>query len=296
MTKPGAYLALFLIGCTWGLTIAVTKIAVSTGYQPFGLIAWQLTVSVLCLFGLNGLRGARFRADRSHFLLFGVVALFGTLIPNAFSYLAAAKLPAGIVALVIAMVPMFSLPLALWVGLERAEGRRLFGLLLGALAMAAILGPDASLPDPGLWIWVLAGLVAPACYAVEGTYVAARGTGGLSPSDTILGASLLGLAVAWPVAVATGTAISPLGTWDAAKWAVLAVGLLHVVAYSAFIWLIGRTGPVFSSQVAYVVTGTGVIWSILLLNERYSLWVWAALGLILAGIALVSPRKDTSDR
>ena len=290
MTKPAAYLALLVIGAAWGLTIAVTKIAVSTGYQPFGLIAWQLTVSVLCLAGLYALQGARFRPRARHILLFLVVALFGTLIPNGFSYLAAAKLPAGIVALVVAMVPMFSLPLALWVGLERAEARRLAGLLLGALAMGAILGPDASLPDPGLWVWVLIGLIAPACYAVEGTYVAARGTDTLSATDTILGASLLGLVIAWPLAVATDTAISPLGPWDPAKWAILAVGILHVGAYSAFIWLIGATGPVFSSQVAYVVTGTGVLWSMALLGERYSVWVWVALGLILAGIALVSPR------
>ena len=55
-------------------------------------------------------------------------------------------------------------------------------------------------------------------------------------------------------------------------------------------WLVGRAGAVFGGQVAYLVTGFGVVWSMLLLGERYSGWVWAALALMLAGLALVQPR------
>jgi hypothetical protein len=40
-----------------------------------------------------------------------------------------------------------------------------------------------------------------------------------------------------------------------------------------------------------VVTGFGVVWSMALLGERYSGLVWAALGLMLVGLALVQPRR-----
>jgi len=44
--------------------------------------------------------------------------------------------------------------------------------------------------------------------------------------------------------------------------------------------------------VAYLVTGFGVIWAMLLLGERYSVWVWMAFALMLVGIALVKPHES----
>ena len=67
-------------------------------------------------------------------------------------------------------------------------------------------------------------------------------------------------------------------------------GVLNALAYSGYIWLVGRAGSVFASQIAYLVTGFGVLWSMALLGERYSAWVWLAFALMLAGIALVQPR------
>ena len=54
----------------------------------------------------------------------------------------------------------------------------------------------------------------------------------------------------------------------------LVSGVLNVLAYSGYVWLVGRAGSVFASQIAYLVTGFGVLWSMALLGERYS-----ALGL-----------------
>jgi drug/metabolite transporter (DMT)-like permease len=62
------------------------------------------------------------------------------------------------------------------------------------------------------------------------------------------------------------------------------------MVYSAYVWLVGRAGSVFAAQVSYLVTGFGVLWSMALLGERYSGYVWAALALMFAGLALVQPR------
>ena len=50
-------------------------------------------------------------------------------------------------------------------------------------------------------------------------------------------------------------------------------------------------GAVFASQVSYVVTLAGVFLSALILGEAYSGWVWAALTLMIGGLALVQPRS-----
>jgi drug/metabolite transporter (DMT)-like permease len=54
---------------------------------------------------------------------------------------------------------------------------------------------------------------------------------------------------------------------------------------------IDRAGPLFASQVGYVVTLAGVFWGMLLFGESHSAWVWVSLVTMLAGLALVTPRK-----
>jgi drug/metabolite transporter (DMT)-like permease len=73
--------------------------------------------------------------------------------------------------------------------------------------------------------------------------------------------------------------------------ALIAVGVFHAIAYTGYIWLVGAAGPVFSSQISYVVTLAGVITSALVLGETYSAWVWAALALMICGLALVQPKQ-----
>ncbi|MCZ6859704.1 MAG: EamA/RhaT family transporter, partial [Alphaproteobacteria bacterium] len=47
----------------------------------------------------------------------------------------------------------------------------------------------------------------------------------------------------------------------------------------------------FASQAAYAVTLAGVLWGMALFGERHSPWIWLSLALMLAGLALVTPRK-----
>ncbi len=77
--------------------------------------------------------------------------------------------------------------------------------------------------------------------------------------------------------------------WQNAEWALLLSSLCHVVAHTGYIWLVGKAGAVFTSQMAYLVTVSAVLFSALMLSEIYSGWVWSALVLMSAGLALVQP-------
>lgn len=288
-----AFGGLFLFGTAWGTTQPLTKIAVSTGHHPFGLIAWQFVIVALAL-GLLTLIG-RHRVGREphHFVFYLVIALIGTLLPNSFSYLSAAHLPAGIMALAIATVPMMALVIALGVGNERFALRRVAGIAAGVTAMALIALPETSLPDAAMVPWLAVALIAPFCYGLEGNYLARFAPAGLHPVPALFGACALGAVIAMPLALATGTFINPLATFGAAEQALVASSLAHAAAYAGYMWLIGFAGVVFSSQVAYVVTGTAIVFSMVFLGETYSAWVWGAVALMAAGLTLVRPvRRD----
>ncbi len=187
---------------------------------------------------------------------------------------------------------MFALPIAILLKLEKFEWRRAVGILLGLCAILLLVGPSTSLPDPAKAAFVLLACLAPLCYGIEDNFVAKFTLRGLTPVQAILGASLVGFILVTPAMIQTGQWISLNRVWGPAEWAILGMSVLHGFAYTGYVWLVARAGPVFAAQVAYLVTGFGVLWSILLLNESYSTWVWLALILMLAGLFLVQPKGE----
>lgn len=286
-------LVLIAMGAGWGLTQPLTKIAVSTGYGHFGLIFWQLLIGAGVTGVVLALRGTLPRLTRARLPIVIVVALFGTLIPNTTSYQAAFHLPAGLMSIIIATVPMFAFPIALALGIDRFSVRRMAGLSLGLAGVALIALPQGSLPDPAMLAFIPLALVAPLCYGVEGNAVNRMGMAGLSAVQLLFLSSATGLLAALPLALFSGQFIPPAGLATGAGRALVGSALLHVTVYAGYVWLISRAGAVFAGQVAYLVTGFGVLWAMLFLGESYSGWVWAALAAMFAGLTLVRPR-DTS--
>jgi drug/metabolite transporter (DMT)-like permease len=291
VTSRASLLAfLLLLGAGWGATQTLSKIAVSTGHQPLGLIFWQLVIGVVLLGAIQVVRGRRLSLHRRALGLYLVIAMVGTLLPNSASYAAAVHLPAGILSITIALVPMMAFPLALLLRVDRFGWGRLAGLGLGLTGVALIAAPEASLPEPAMVAWLPLALVAPFFYAVEGNYVAKWGTAGCGAIEVLLGASTLGAVIVLPLAIASGQWIDPRAGIGAPEAALIASSAIHALAYTGYVWVIGRAGAVFAAQVAYLVTGTGVLWAMALLGESYSGWVWLALAAMLAGLFLVQPR------
>ena len=179
---------------------------------------------------------------------------------------------------------------ALAMGNDRFAWRRLLGLLIGLAGVLLLAGPQ-SLPDAAMVLWLPVALIAPFCYALEGNFVARLGTQGMGPGHALFGASVAAMLIALPLALTTGQFIDPRGLdFGAAEFAVMGSSVIHVLVYTGYVWLVGRAGAVFAAQVSYAVTGSGVLWAMVLLGETYSAYVWLALVLILGGVFLVQPR------
>ncbi len=290
-----AWTAMLLFGLAWGATIPLTKIAVSTGHGPFGLIFWQLVIGVIVLGSILFLRGWRPTLNRVLFIYFLVIAIIGTIIPNGFSYVASYHLPAGVMAIAIALVPMFTLLIALGARVEKPVSSRMFGVLIGFVAMVMIAAPDTSLPEPEKAIFVLVALVAPFFYGVEANYIALKTPQNTDAISTLFMASFIGLFVIAPFLLITDQWVDPMATWGAPEYSLIGASVIHAVTYCGYIWLVGYGGPVFSVQMAYPVTLSGVFFSILFLGEAYSGWIWGALVLVILALFLVQPKLEDID-
>lgn len=278
---------LITLGVGWGSTQSLGKMATATGHQPFGLIFWQLVVGALVLGAVSLVRGKGMVFSRPAMTFYVVVAVIGTLIPNATFYAAVVHLPAGIMSILISTVPFLAFPMALALGLDRFSAGRLAGLALGLVGVALIASPaGGGAVSIG---WLLVALVGPLFYAIEANFVARGGTAGMDAVQAMFGVSVVGSLLAAPVALGTGQWVDPFPMGQA-EWALVTSSVVHAVVYASYVWLASKAGSVFASQTAYLVTGSGVIWAMLLLDERFSPVVWVALVVMLAGVALVQPR------
>lgn len=283
-------LALLVLGIGWGSTQSLGKIATSTGHGHFGLIFWQLVIGVLVLGAILVLRRKPFALTRAGLTFATIIALVGTLVPNSTFYIAVAHLPAGIMSILIAMVPIIAFPIALLLGNDQFSLRRVMGILFGLAGVGLIALPGVSLPDKAMIAWLPIAIVGPVCYAIEGNIVARWGTAGLDPVQAMFAASVVGAVICLPLMIATGQWISPVEPWGQAEWALILSSAVHALLYAGYVALAARAGAVFAAQTSYIVTVSGVFWAMLLLGERFQGGVWLAVAVMFAGLFLVSPR------
>ena len=284
-----AWLALIVIGSGWGASQLFAKMVVAGGHHPVGIAFTATALGAVILTVVMVATGRRLPLRRRDVVFYGICGFLGTALPNSVSYLAYQELQVGVISIVLATVPMATMLGALAFGMERPELVRMLGISLGAGAVLMLVVPEASLPEPGQALWVILPVITSLSYAGENIYLAWAQRTDLDPVQVLTGLFWGALVLLTPVTVGMG-AWMPMGRFDTAEWALIGMTLAHIGAYGGFVWLIARAGPVFASQVGYVVTITGVVLGILVLGEAHSAWVWGALAVMLAGLALVQPR------
>ena len=280
------------MGAAWGLSFSLAKLVAIEGTTPIGIAFWQCLLAGLLLLGYVRYRGRPMVMTHPAIRLYIVIALLGTAIPSVCFYYAASRLPAGVLAITVTLVPILTYGLALLLRSEIFSARRLTGIMFGAVAIIFLVGPENSLPDRDSLIWVLLACFGSFCYAIETSYLAQRGTDDIGAIRLACGMNLFAAAILGIAAVPTGNMFMLDITNSLITVSIILLAIINATAFSVFVACIAVSGPLFASQVGYAVTLAGVFWGIALFGETHSMWVWASLVTMLVGLMLVSPRKQ----
>ena len=278
------WIALLIFGAGWGAMQPANKVVVEAGFEPFGIMVWQGVITLLLAGAFVWRHGAP--RGKHQWMLCAQIAILGTMIPHFATFTAVMHLPAGLMAIILSTIPIFALAMGLVTGREVLTWRLALGLCLGLMAITLIAASRGELTAGAVWA-VLLGLAAPLCYATNSTLIAGRGLAGLHPLQAFAGAAMIFLPVSIVVAYFTGQL--RVLDMDLASTALIGTAVAHTLIYAGFLWLVAQAGAVFASQTAYLVTGFGIIWSMLFLGERYGVDVWVALVMMFIGLSLVRP-------
>ncbi|MDA9639697.1 DMT family transporter [SAR116 cluster bacterium] len=285
------WLIILTMGTSWGLGFSLAKIAFQAGGLPIGVAFWQLLIATILVFCLTNLLRDPVPFTPHHLRNYLLVSILATSIPATCFMFAAGQVPAGIIAITIAIVPMLTYAFMVILSKEKVSLVRMSGIACGAVAILLIVVPETSLPSREAIPWILVACIGPLCHALNNINLTRPAVSKISPLHLIFGGNLLGAAILAPIAIATDQMFMPSIPFGRLEWAIMGIAVINSMTYAVFIMVIKHAGPVFASQTGYLVTICGVFWGMYLFDEAHSSWVWAALITMIIGVSLVSPRR-----
>lgn len=277
-------------GIIYGSSFSFMKIAISTGGSPIGMVFWFAILATVVL-AIELMITGKLRAVDLRLLGFCLPwGILSVVLPNFFFFYAAQQIPASIIAMGIALVPILTLTGAILLKRERLTLRRSAGIGLGAAGVMMVLLPKTSLPAPGDALFVLMAFGGAACYAAEHLYIEARAPADVG-IDRLLFLMFSSVSILLlPLVLLTDTFFVPQWPLGLAEGAMIAVAGITLLDYFFITLLILWAGPVFTSQAAYIVTLAGILWGIAIFHDSHSPWIWAAICTLMVGLTLVRPR------
>ncbi|MFQ5467549.1 MAG: DMT family transporter, partial [Kiloniellaceae bacterium] len=290
------YIWLVTLAAIWGASFLFIKVAVET-LPPLTVVAGRLAIGAVGLLIYLAMLGHRLPRDLATWRDCAVLAVIGTLVPFALITWGEVTLDSGLAAILMAPMPLVSVLLAhVFTADERLSAGKLVGVGLGFAGIVVLVGPGV-LSGLGREAVAQLAVAAAGCgYAASNVYTRTSRLAGAPPGVAAAGVLLCASLIAVPISLYVDR------PWTLAPSAISLLSLLFLgvlatsAAYLILFRLIARNGAGFTGQINFLVPVFGVIWGALILAEALPTSAFAALGLILLGIAISQVRLGRKTR
>ena len=275
-----------LLATLWSLQFLFLRVAVPV-FDAAPVAAARAVLAALFLLPWAVFVARERVALRAHWKDHLAVGLVNNVLPFVCFAFAATALPAGYLAIINGLVPLWAALLAAVVlsepfGLRRAAG---FALGIAGVALIVNLGPVPL--DAHTLLGTAAAIAGTALWAWAGVMIKQR-TGRMPPMGMAAGSVAFAAVIMAPL----WSLSPPASTWTPeALGALIGVGVLcSGVAYLPFFTLIRDIGPARTLTVGLAVPVLGVAWGWLLLDEAVTAPMMLGAALVLVALALVLKR------
>lgn len=287
---PRDWALLVALGLIWGASFMAVTVA-TAGFGPLSIAAGRIGLGALVLIGVLPLTGARLPPAPALKYAAGL-GFFSMALPFFLLSWSQTRLPSGFVGVSMAMSPLLTLVLAHFlIAGERATARKVLGILIGFAGVVLLIGGDAfaARGTEGEALARLAAAGAAASYAV-GAIITRR-----APPVDPIGFAAVATLIAACLIVPPALLVEGLPARLPASAPLVALVFLGLVptalANLMLVSIIRSAGPSFVALVNYQVPLWSVLFGWAFLGELLPPRVFAALALILAGVAISQWRR-----
>ncbi len=284
MTQPTTanWASILALGLIWGGTFMTVSIALE-GYGPLTVACARTTLGALALLALMAVlrRPLPSRRTLPHLLAIGTL---NTALPFSLLSWGQQYVPSAFAGISMAALPLFVLPLAHLFADERMTARRTTGVVIGFIGALVLIGPGMLRIGSGMeplgqlacigatMSYAASAILTRRCPPIDSVTLAAAGL--VVGAGLLIPAMLLVEGVPHWTNNRSGVAILFLGFVPTALAALLRVAVIR------------SAGAVFMTLVNYQVPLWSVLFGVWILAEDLPVRFFAALGMILCGLAV----------
>ena len=286
MSRKG-WLLFSLVGLLWGVPYFFMKIAVEELSTPMIVFA-RLLIGAALLVPL-AMREDTLKKAFGYWRYILVYAVLEMVIPWTLITSSQRELSSGVVALLVATVPIWATFFAHHTGDSTAAHRiRIFGIVVGLVGISLIVGIE-SISDFGNLVALTKVLIASVSYAWAVNMITRKAVG-------VSGLAINGIAMTFSAFIFAPFAFASRPTSMPSlevTLATLGLGILcSGMAFWIFFVVLEEIGPARASLVVYPNTAVAVILGILVLSEPITLAIIIGLPLVLVGSYFASRRPN----
>ncbi len=280
-------LLLVITGVLLGSMLPMSRIARAEGWTPLAFAFWPALGSGLALVAAAGRAGSG-AATTWPVLRYSLIAgVLSVAIPNTVTFIVIQRAGTSMTSLVYTLPPLFTYAFAWGLGIERYQPLRLAGILVGLVGAALLVLSRESSGGLDSSAWLVLALCTPISIAAGNVYRKLHMPPNVESSLLAGGMLLGGSLTLLPLQLTNGGALAA----SPAAWAIIAAQCVFTsLGYRVYFHFQRVADPVYFSQFGYVLSATGVLSGLLFFNEQLGLPTLLAMGVIVAGIALVNLR------
>ncbi|WP_191245234.1 DMT family transporter [Amycolatopsis deserti] len=282
-------LRLGALALMWGSSFLWIKIGLAA-FTPVQLVLIRTALGSAVLIGLCYAGGDRLPADRRIWRHLLVAALFHNAVPFLLIAVGEQTVSSGVTGVLNATVPLWTLVMALLVGVERRlDPPKLAGLIVGLAGSVLIFAPwqESDLLSWGALACVAAAVSYGFVYVYEGKHLSAPGSSPVALAGAQMSAATGFTMLAMPIG---GTA--PVHLSAGPVIAVLVLGVFSTgIAFALNYRLLATESAVTASVVGYLLPVVSLVLGALVLGESLNPRVLTGVAVVLAGVALTRVRR-----
>ncbi|OSQ38399.1 DMT family transporter [Thalassospira mesophila] len=284
-----ALLLLLGAGVLGGTSILLAKLAVGAGLTPLSYLFWQCLGAGGVLLGISALRRDLPSMAPRYLRYYFVAGLVSLAVPMGVGYFMVPHIGAALAGIFTAMPPLMTYLLSMCVGLERARFGRMLGLMAGFVGVLFLYLPQLSAPDNTLLVYLLIAAIIPVSLAMGNVYRTADWPVGANPIPLAAGMMLASAVYCLGFEMMRDRLMIPSPD-QGYIWGIIGVQIVvAALMYMCHFELQRVAGPVYLSQIGYIMALTTLIGGVALFNEALRPELLITLGCVVLGTFLVRP-------
>lgn len=264
------------------------KQASSEQLSPLLILFWQMSGGALVVWIVSWPSRKFPIWNATHVRYYTIGGLLGISLPYVLAFIVLRELQVGVVGLLTALSPVVTYAMARFLGLEPGHPLRLLGLIIGLGGVVLLVTPKDSIDFSGNWPFMLLALGIPVTLAASNIYRSRFWPIGSEAVPLVIGMLTVQGMGLFVLNLVLGNFQLALPAFQESGLLLTMLGLMAGASYLSSFNLLKVGGPVYLSQMGYVISAVTLLAGIVLWGEQYDSNDLLSMVLIISGVLLTT--------